>query len=227
MKGQTLKRILIAAVMGSLAGCAADGSMGSMNRPYAEPGIFIGAGVGAVLGAAAYSKNRTRGAVIGAIGGGIAGGAVGAYMDSQKRDLEKNLGQEIKLRQARVDKLANNVVRVTMTSETAFATNSTEIKPGFQSTMDKIADVVARYGKTTLTVAGHTDDVGTGPYNQGLSERRALAVARYLESHRVDPLRLATVGKGESMPIASNATESGRAENRRVEIYVEPVVEGS
>jgi outer membrane protein OmpA-like peptidoglycan-associated protein len=211
----------------AVAGCAADGGVGTMNRPYMEPGIFIGAAGGAILGAAAYSKNRTKGAVIGAIGGGIAGGAVGAYMDRQKKDLEKNLAQEIKLRQARVDELPNNVVRVTMTSDTGFSTNSTDIKPGFHSTLDKIADVVVRYGKTTLTVAGHTDDVGSAPYNQGLSERRAHIVAQYLETKKVNPVRLAIVGKGEGMPIASNANEGGRAENRRVEIYVEPVVEGS
>ena len=84
-----------------------------------------------------------------------------------------------------------------------------------------------RYGKTSLTVAGHTDDVGSAPSNQGLSERRANAVAQYLESRRVQAVRLNIVGKGESMPISSNATEGGRAENRRVEIYVQPVVEGS
>jgi outer membrane protein OmpA-like peptidoglycan-associated protein len=211
----------------AVAGCAADGGVGTMNRPYMEPGIFIGAAGGAILGAAAYSKDRTKGAIIGAIGGGIAGGAVGAYMDRQKKDLEKNLAQEIKLRQARVDELPNNVVRVTMTSDTGFSTNSTDIKPGFHSTLDKIADVVVRYGKTTLTVAGHTDDVGSAPYNQGLSERRAHTVAQYLETKKVNPVRLAIVGKGEGMPIASNANEGGRAENRRVEIYVEPVVEGS
>jgi len=211
----------------AVAGCAADGGVGTMNRPYMEPGIFIGAAGGAILGAAAYSKDRTKGAIIGAIGGGIAGGAVGAYMDRQKKDLEKNLAQEIKLRQARVDELPNNVVRVTMTSDTGFSTNSTDIKPGFHSTLDKIADVVVRYGKTTLTVAGHTDDVGSAQYNQGLSERRAHTVAQYLETKKVNPVRLAIVGKGEGMPIASNASDGGRAENRRVEIYVEPVVEGS
>jgi len=118
-------------------------------------------------------------------------------------------------------------VRVTMTGDTGFNTNSTEIKPGFHSTLDKIADVVVRYGKTTLTVAGHTDDVGSAQSNQGLSERRAHSVAQYLESKRVQEVRLSIVGKGESMPIATNATEGGRAENRRVEIYVQPVVEGS
>lgn len=223
MKARTL---IAAALTTVLAGCAADGGS-SINRPYTEAGIVLGAASGAILGAAAYSKDRSRGAIIGAIGGGIAGGAVGNYMDRQKKDLEKNLAQEIRLKQARVDEMPNHIVRVTMTSDTGFNTNSTEIKPGFHSTLDKIADVVVRYNKTTLTVAGHTDDVGTAQYNQGLSERRALAVARYLESKRVDPVRLATVGKGEAMPIASNANDSGRAENRRVEIYVEPVVEGS
>src|SRR5689334_25247788 len=148
-------------------------------------------------------------------------------MDSQRKDLEKNLAKEIQLHQARVDELPNNVVRVTMTGDTGFNTNSTDIKPGFHTTMDKIADVVVRYGKTSLTVAGHTDDVGSAQYNQQLSERRAHAVAQYLESKKVQPVRLQIVGKGESMPIANNTTESGRAENRRVEIYVEPIVEGS
>ena len=220
-------KILIAVLAASFAGCAKDGTMGSMNRPYMEPGIFIGAAGGALLGAAAYKKDRTKGAIIGAIGGGIAGGAVGAYMDKQKRDLEKNLAAEIKTRQARVDTLQNNIVRVTMTSDTGFATNSADIRPGFHSTMDKIADVVKRYGKTTLTIAGHTDDVGSNQYNQGLSERRAHSVAQYFEQKGVQDVRLATVGKGETMPLESNATESGRAANRRVEIYVEPVVEGS
>jgi outer membrane protein OmpA-like peptidoglycan-associated protein len=117
-------------------------------------------------------------------------------------------------------------VRITMTSQTAFETNSASIKPGFHSTMDKVADVVVRYGKTTLTVVGHTDDVGTNTYNQSLSERRALSVAQYLESKRVDSMRLATAGKGETQPRSTNNTEAGRQENRRVEIYVEPVTQG-
>ena len=214
--------ILAASV--ALGGCAADGT----SRPFTnlESGALIGAVGGAVIGAVAYRKNRTKGAIVGAVGGGIAGGAVGAYMDAQKRDLEKNLAQEIQSGQARVEKLPNEAVRITMTNQTAFETNSSEIKPGFRSTMDKLADVVTRYGKTTLTIVGHTDNVGADTYNQGLSERRALSVAQYFESKRVDPVRLATSGKGESQPLASNGSESGRQANRRVEIYVEPVVQG-
>jgi len=208
----------------ALAGCAADGSMAPMG--HRETGTLIGAAGGAVIGAIAYDRNRTKGALVGAVGGALAGGVVGRYMDDQKRDLEKNLGTEIKTGQARVEKLANDVVRITMTSQTAFETNSADIKSGFHSTMDKVAEVVVRYGKTTLTVVGHTDDVGSNAYNQSLSERRALAVAQYLESRRVDAMRLATAGKGETQPRSSNGTESGRQENRRVEIYVEPVVAG-
>jgi outer membrane protein OmpA-like peptidoglycan-associated protein len=75
-------------------------------------------------------------------------------------------------------------------------------------------------------VVGHTDNVGSNDYNQKLSERRSRSVAQYRESRRVNGMRLALAGKGESQPIASNANEGGRQQNRRVEIYVEPVVQG-
>jgi outer membrane protein OmpA-like peptidoglycan-associated protein len=221
-----MKRISVAVLALTLAGC--ENMPRPSDRPFEnwEKGAAIGAIGGAVLGAAAYRRDRTKGAVIGAVGGGLAGGAVGVYMDRQKRDLEKNLAQEIQAGQARVEKLPNDVVRITMTSQTAFDTNSTAIKQAFTSTMDKLADVVVRYNKTTLTIVGHTDNVGTDKYNQDLSQRRALSVAQYFESQKVNPLRLATAGKGESQPVASNTAEAGRQANRRVEIYVEPVVEG-
>ena len=218
--------VAVAAVSIAFAGCA------EMQRPSGRPlesmetGVLVGAGLGAVVGAVAYHQNRTKGALIGAVGGGLAGAAVGSYMDSQKRDLEKNLGPEIQSGEARVEKMPNDVVRITMTSHTAFDTDSVSIKPAFHSTMDKLADVVVRYGKTTLTIVGHTDNVGSNQYNQKLSERRAVSVAQYFESRHVSPLRLATLRKGEGEPVASNNTESGRSANRRVEIYVEPVVGG-
>ncbi len=223
-----MKRNLITIVVAGIALAACAEGVGPSNRPLEnwEGGALIGAGVGAVVGAMAYHRDRTQGAVLGAVGGGLAGAAVGAYMDSQKRDLEKNLAKEIQAGQARVETLPNHVVRITMTSQTAFETNSSDIKPGFDSTMDKLADVVVRYAKTTLTIVGHTDNVGSNEYNQKLSERRAHAVAQYFESKRVNPMRLAISGKGESAPIASNNSESGRQANRRVEIYVEPVVQG-
>jgi outer membrane protein OmpA-like peptidoglycan-associated protein len=223
MKANQRGLTLIAAAL-VVAGCAADGSMPTMG--HREMGTIIGAAGGAVIGAVAYDKNRTKGALIGAVGGALAGGAIGRYMDDQKRDLEKNLAQEIKTGVAKVEKLPNDVVRVTMTNQTAFDTDSTQIKPGFHSTMDKLADVVVRYNKTALTVVGHTDNVGTDSYNQKLSEQRAISVARYLEGKRVHSMRLATSGKGEAQPIAPNSTDAGRQANRRVEIYVEPVTQG-
>jgi outer membrane protein OmpA-like peptidoglycan-associated protein len=221
-----MRQVLIFVLSVALAGCA------DMPRPSDRPfenwekGAALGAGIGAAIGAVAYSRNRTQGALVGAIGGGLAGGAVGGYMDNQKRDLEKNLAKEIQAGQARVESLPNHVVRVTMTSQTAFDTDSANIKPGFQSTMDKLADVVVRYGKTSLTIVGHTDDVGSNDYNQKLSERRAHSVAQYFETQHVNPVRMAISGKGEMQPIAPNSSESGRQANRRVEIYVEPVVQG-
>ena len=208
-----MKRSLVFAVAVSigLAGC--ENIPKPSDRPLEnwESGALIGAGIGAVVGA---------------VGGGLAGGAVGVYMDGQKKDLEKNLAKEIQAGQAKVEELPNHIVRITMTSQTAFDTNSTSIKPGFQSTMDKVGDVVVRYGKTTLTIVGHTDNVGSDAYNQKLSEQRAAAVAQYFESKRVNPVRLAVSGKGETAPVASNASDSGRQQNRRVEIYVEPIVQG-
>jgi outer membrane protein OmpA-like peptidoglycan-associated protein len=225
-----LKKHLAAgiAVSVALSGCISDRGFGPDNRPFTakETGILLGAAGGMVLGAVAYKKNRTKGALVGAIGGGLAGGVVGTYMDNQRQDLEKNLAREVQAGQARIEKLPGNVVRVTMTNQSAFDTDSAEIKPTFHSTMDKLADVVVRYGKTTLTVVGHTDDTGSNDYNQKLSERRAVSVAQYLEMRRVDGMRLATAGKGETQPVASNASDAGRQANRRVEIYVEPVVEG-
>ena len=218
--------VVVVAASIAFAGCA------EMQRPSGRPlesmetGVLVGVGVGAVVGAVAYHQNRSKGALIGAVGGGLAGAAVGSYMDSQKRDLEKNLGPEIQSGEARVEKMPNDVVRITMTSHTAFDTDSVNIKPAFHSTLDKLADVVVRYGKTSLTVVGHTDNVGSNQYNQKLSERRAVSVAQYFESRHVSPLRLATLGKGEGEPVASNNTESGRSANRRVEIYVEPIVGG-
>jgi outer membrane protein OmpA-like peptidoglycan-associated protein len=218
-----LALLVIASI--AVSGCTSTGSA-SGKRPMTnmEKGAIIGAASGAVIGAVAYKKNRTAGAVVGAVGGGLAGGAVGAYMDSQKKDLEKNLKKEIESGAAKVQKMENDVVKITMTNQTAFDTGSAEIKPGFYTTMDRVADVVIRYAKTTLTIVGHTDSVGREEYNQNLSERRALSVARYLESKDVNPMRLATLGKGEAAPIASNSSESGRQANRRVEIFVEPVV---
>jgi outer membrane protein OmpA-like peptidoglycan-associated protein len=205
-------------------GCATDEYGNRRPMTEAEKGALIGAASGAVIGALVKKDKRSKGALIGAVGGGLAGAAVGSYMDSQKRDLEKVLAPEVQTGAINIAKVNQNNLLITMTSQTAFAFDSAEISPGFQSTMDKIANVLVRYGKTYLTVVGHTDNVGSQEYNQGLSERRSAAVTNYLRAQGVIPQRLVSLGRGETSPRASNATEAGRHLNRRVEIVVEPVV---
>jgi outer membrane protein OmpA-like peptidoglycan-associated protein len=208
----------------SISGCASQGSAdGKRGMTNMEKGAVIGAVGGAAVGALA-TKKHLKGALIGAVGGGLAGGAVGAYMDSQKKDLDKNLKKERDAGSVTVQKLNGDVVKIVMTNQTAFETDSASIKPGFNSTMDKLADVVVRYGKTSLTVVGHTDSKGTASHNQGLSQRRAQAVVDYFISKNINPARLVAAGRGEAQPVASNASESGRQANRRVEIFVEPVL---
>jgi outer membrane protein OmpA-like peptidoglycan-associated protein len=215
---------IIAAFAVFSTGCATDEYGNRRPMTDTEKGALIGAASGAVLGALVKKDKRAKGALIGAVGGGIAGAAVGSYMDSQKKDLEKVLAPEVQSGAINIAKVNQNNLLITMTAQTAFDFDSTAIKPGFHSTMDKIANVLVRYGKTYLTVIGHTDNVGSEQYNQTLSERRSGAVTDYLRSKGVIPQRLASLGQGESSPRASNATEEGRRLNRRVEIVVEPIV---
>lgn len=223
-----MKRFIVLTMIATFtvfaSGCATDEYGNRRPMTDAQRGAIIGAASGAVIGALAKKDKRSKGALIGAVGGGLAGGAVGSYMDSQKKDLEKVLAPEVQSGAIDIQKMNQNNLLITMTAQTAFDFDKTEIKPGFHSTMDKLANVLVRYGKTHLTVVGHTDNVGTDQYNQSLSERRAGAVTDYLRGKGVIPQRLATVGAGEGSPRASNATEEGRRLNRRVEILVEPVV---
>lgn len=212
-------------IMFGLSACATD-EFGN-KRPYtdAERGVLIGAVGGAVLGGAvSKKKNRNKGVLIGAVGGGLAGGAVGMYMDKQKKDLEKTLAPEQNAGAIQIEKLPQNALRIIMTEQTAFSIDSAEIKPRFHSTMDKIATVLNRYGKTELTIVGHTDSTGTTQHNQTLSGARAQAVHNYFLQKGVVAQRLESHGLGESAPRASNATAESRQLNRRVEIVIEPIV---
>ena len=218
-----LRTSLLLGMALALGACATDEYGRKRPLTDAQRGAIIGAATGAAIGGLA-SKNKKKGILIGAVGGGLAGTAVGTYMDKQKQDLEKALAPERSSNAIAVEKLAGDILRVTMTDQTAFEFDSAQIKPGFHSTMDKISNVVNRYGKTHLTIVGHTDNVGTDQYNQRLSERRAQAVAQYFQNQGVVPERLAAEGRGETAPRSSNATPEGRRLNRRVEVYIEPVV---
>lgn len=204
-----------------LAGCAED-------DPYMKTkvGAAIGAVVGAGAGAAIDKKNRGRGAAIGAAVGVLAGGGVGLYMDKQKKAIEEKLAKELQSHDVELRKLPDNSIQVDVKSEASFATGSTDVKPSFQDVLTKLGGVVTQYDSTAVHVVGYTDNQGTAAFNQQLSEQRAQAVAAQLLSAGVHQTRVLTEGRGESQPKASNATPDGRSQNRRVEIYLKPVVEG-
>ena len=199
------------------------GDSRSLNKT--EAGAIIGSVSGAALGAIINHKNRGKGALIGAVGGGLAGTAVGYYMDKQAKDLERQLQPEIQRGEISVEKRASdNALLVSMTSATGFDNLSTELKPGYITTLNKISRVLNQYGKTTVSVIGHTDSLGSHADNQVLSERRAQSVLDYFASQNVNPLRLESYGKGETEPRADSSTDAGRTLNRRVELWILPVV---
>lgn len=207
-----------------LAGCVTDDFGNKRGYTDTEKGAMYGAAGGMLLGALISKDAPAKGALIGLVGGGIAGGGVGLYMDSQKKDLDKVLTAEKDSGAIMLSKQPNDVILISMTSQTAFDTSSAVIQPGFHSTLDKIAAVVNRYGKTHITIVGHTDNVGNDKHNQTLSEKRADAVEKYLSQKSVVPQRLVSKGMGERSPVADNATEKGRLLNRRVDLIIEPLV---
>lgn len=216
--------LLLIALVIAMAGCAKDEYGNKRPLTDAEKGAIIGAAVGTGIGLTQKKKHGNKAVLIGAVGGGISGGLVGNYMDNQKKDLEKVLADEMARGAITLQNMDQNRLRISMTDTTAFDVDSTQIKPGFYSTMDKIANVLNKYGKTELLIVGHTDSTGSDAYNQTLSERRAQAVEQYLSGKGVIHQRLSSYGRGESEPIADNATVEGRTRNRRVEILVIPLV---
>jgi len=225
MRNKTLQGVALAvAVTLGVTACVTDEFGNKRKMTNAEKGALLGAAGGAATGALIGKKNRGKGALIGAVGGGLAGAGVGAYMDSQKKDFEKALAPEQQSGAVVIEKLPQDMLKVTMTSQTAFDVNSAALKPGFQPSLDKISDILNRYGKTQVLVVGHTDNVGSDQANQALSEQRAKSVHDYMMAKHVVEQRVDYIGKGESDPHASNTTAEGRQQNRRVEVLIKPVV---
>lgn len=115
-----------------------------------------------------------------------------------------------------------NLLAVTFKGDVTFDTNSTVVRPGLYSEINRVAGVLSQYPQTLVRVEGHTDSRGTNEYNQDLSNRRAAAVKTLLVQRGIADGRIESVGFGETMPVATNDTEAGRARNRRVEIKIAP-----
>lgn len=216
----SLATALVGAML--LTGCATyTGQTNDPNDPnHTRTGALIGAGIGAVAGllSGGDAVERRQRALVGVGVGGLAGGGIGAYQDRQEAALRRNLaGTGVD-----VVRQGDNIT-LNMPGNITFAFNSSNLQTQFYPVLDNVAGTLDEYNQTVIEVAGHTDNVGSDSYNQQLSVQRANAVAAYLTGKGVMQQRMIIVGAGETRPIASNDTDGGRAQNRRVEITIVPV----
>jgi outer membrane protein OmpA-like peptidoglycan-associated protein len=185
----------------------------SMSRAQkgAVIGVTGGGAIGAVIGRSL--GNTAMGAIIGAGVGGAVGTVIGRKMDKQAEEMKKVLGD------AEVKRVGEGIV-VEFKEKVLFAFDRSDLNNSAQLNLDKLINVLQKYPDTNIEVLGHTDSKGTDAYNKKLSLRRAQAVSSYIRSKNVSSTRLTTKGMGETDPVASNDTEEGRGENRRVEFVI-------
>lgn len=208
------------AAMLTTTACTTDPETGQKRMSKAAIGGIGGALGGYLLGDLVGGRHGRTEKILGAGIGTIAGAGIGSYMDEQERKLrQQTAGSGVDVIRQGDDLLLR------MPSGITFAFNDASVQPQFRPTLDEVSSILSQYPKTYIDVYGHTDSDGSDAYNQTLSERRAQSVAGYLTSHGVQSARIATRGFGETQPIASNATEEGKAANRRVEIKISPVTE--
>ncbi|ACN16810.1 OmpF [Desulforapulum autotrophicum HRM2] len=203
---------VIAAVPLVMASCAGMTNQESRTKE----GVIVGAGLGAILGQAigGDTEGTLIGAGLGAAIGGVAGNQIGAYMDRQ----EQALRSAVATSEAASIQRSQNVLTATFKANTFFDFDSSTLKPGAYSELDRVAKVLRDFPQTRIRVEGHTDSKGTDQYNMLLSQRRAQAVTDALVQRGVDPMRMESIGFGESQPVSSND-----GDNRRVNIVIIPV----
>lgn len=210
---------LVAAL--GLAGCASDGTQSGTQGEHdrAVAGAVLGGIVGGVL-ANNTGKQSTGKTAAGVIAGAAVGGAIGHSMDKKEKEL-RQIAAERDAKAMQVERLNDDLLRVSVSSEASFDFDKAAIKPEFKPTLNKVAGVLRDDPNLRIRVIGHTDSVGSETYNQQLSERRARATGDYLISQGVAASQVTIEGRGESEPRTTNATPEGRAQNRRVEIYLQ------
>lgn len=189
--------------------------MGCHTANKTQKGANIGAGTGGTVGAfiGKSAGNTALGALIGGAVGGTAGAFVGKNMDKQAAELKQDVPG------ATVTRIGEGII-VKFNSGLLFNAGSTDLQPAAKTNLQNLASSLQQNPGTNLIIIGHTDDTGTAQQNMDISMQRAEAVKAYLATNGLDSSRITTIGKGETEPIADNATESGRAQNRRVEVVI-------
>ena len=189
------------------------GGCKSMNRT--QKGAVIGTASGGVMGAVIgrAAGNTALGAIIGATVGGVTGAVIGRKMDKQAEEMRK------KLPDAKVERVGEGII-VEFNEKILFGFDKSDLSPVSKKNLDKAISVLNKYPDTNIEVQGHTDSKGTEDYNMTLSEKRSRNVSGYLSQKGVSSNRLSTKGYGKNAPKYDNDTESGRAQNRRVEFLI-------
>lgn len=217
MKAKIITSMALATAMSS--GCMTEDDP---NR-RAKMGAIAGAIGGAVIG---HQVQGEYGRYVGAAVGALAGGAVGNYMDQQHRELRRALEDELRAEYVTLERIDKDTIKLSLSSEASFDVDQSRLKSAFKPALNRVAGVMSNYDQTVIHIVGHTDNTGSAEHNQRLSERRAESVASYLRGHGISYGRLQTYGHGEDEPRASNNTAYGRKLNRRVELYINALVEG-
>jgi len=219
IKSKSILALSMASVFALSACVSSDRSANNNDFKKTTAGTAIGAGVGAVAGLisgndrAERRQNALKGAVIGAAGGAV----VGNILDKQAAELQQNLGND----RVTITNTGDRLI-VTLPQDITFASDSATLSGGIQSDLVAVANNLQSYPNSTVQVIGHTDSTGEAGYNQNLSVQRANSVTNVLTGSGVPSTRLRSIGRGEDQPVASNLTEEGKAQNRRVEIVILP-----
>ncbi len=203
-----MKKIILFSTLGAflLGACTTPGKRTAIG---AGAGAAIGAGAGALISHATGGKAGT-GALIGGLAGLAAGGTLGNYYDKQAKELAA-IADVVK---------GPNGIQVFLKNDILFDINSAVLSTEAMQTLKDLNRVLKKYPKNRIVVQGFTDSTGSEAYNKQLSTQRAQAVYNYLIANGLKTLSITYIGYGESNPIASNDTEAGRAQNRRVVLAI-------
>ena len=212
-----MKKIISMVLIGALlvSGCASMSQTGKGSLIGAGAGAAVGAGLGAIFGK--DGKSAAIGAAIGTAVGTAAGAVIGKKMDQKAEELAKLEGASV---ETITDANGLEAIKVTFESGILFPFNGVNLSDQSKTTLAQFANEMKDLPETNITIWGHTDNIGTAQVNERISQQRADAVKTFLNQNGIATTRMDAVGQSFNMPVADNATDEGRAQNRRVEIYV-------